>query len=209
MARAQKLTQPVIMKLLDSAYEASLTGLPGFDSSEELAENYLKNSSNVSEAADKIVKWQIAKCGASGFISGLGGILTLPVAVPANMASVIYVQMRMIASIAYMGGYDIYDDRVKSLVYMCLCGTSAADIAKDMGIQIGKKLSESLIKKIPGNVIVKINQKVGFRLLTKFGEKGIINLGKMIPLAGGVIGAGFDIGSTKVIANIAKKTFIN
>ncbi len=209
MAKAQELSQSMIMKLLDSAYEASLNGLPGFDSSEELAESYLRSSNSIEVASDKLVRWQLAKCGTSGFISGLGGILTLPVTVPVNMASVIYVQMRMIASIAYMGGYDIYDDRVKSLVYMCLCGTSAADIAKDMGIQIGKKLSESFIKKIPGNVVVKINQKVGFRLLTKFGEKGIINLGKMIPLAGGIIGAGFDIGSTKVIANIAKKTFIN
>jgi hypothetical protein len=37
-------------------------------------------------------------------------------------------------------------------------------------------------------VITKINQKVGFRLLTKFGSKGVINLGKMVPLTGGIIG---------------------
>lgn len=209
MARAQKLTQPMIMKLLDSAYEASLNGLPGFDSSEELAESYLRTSNSTHEASDRLVKWQIAKCGASGFISGLGGIITLPVAVPANIGSVIYVQMRMIAAIAYIGGYDIYDDSVKSLVYICLCGKGASDIVKEAGIQIGKKISGSLIKKIPGNVIVKINQKVGFRLLTKFGEKGIINLGKMIPLAGGIIGAGFDIGSTKIVAKVARETFVD
>lgn len=64
-----------------------------------------------------------------------------------------------------------------------------------------------ICKKIPGHVFVKINQKVGFRFVTKFGEKGIINMGKMVPLAGGIIGLGFDAASTRIIANIAKNTF--
>lgn len=33
----------------------------------------------------------------------------------------------------------------------------------------------SMVKKIPGTVITKINQKIGFRFLTKFGSKGLIN----------------------------------
>jgi len=114
----------------------------------------------------------------------------------------------MIAAVAHIGGYDVNDDQVKSLVYMCLCGNSAKDIAKGVGINIGTKLSHNMIKKIPGATLTKINQKVGFRLVTKFGTKGAVNLGKMIPLAGGVIGAGFDGVSTKVIGDVAYKTFI-
>ena len=36
------------------------------------------------------------------------------------------------------------------------------------------------IQKIPGKALTKINQKIGFRFITKMGEKGIVNLGKMI-----------------------------
>ena len=64
------------------------------------------------------------------------------------------------------------------------------------------------VKKIPGTVLTKINQKVGFRFLTKFGEKGIINIAKLVPVVGGVIGGGFDLVETKVIANRAYKMFI-
>lgn len=64
-----------------------------------------------------------------------------------------------------------------------------------------------MVQKIPGTALTKINRKVGFRFITKFGEKGIINLGKMIPVVGGVIG-GFDFVETKVIANRAYKMFI-
>ncbi|WP_354002318.1 hypothetical protein [Pseudoneobacillus rhizosphaerae] len=49
-------------------------------------------------------------------------------------------QIRMVAVIAYMGGYDLIDDQVKSFVYACLAGSGAKDILKDAGIQIGKKL---------------------------------------------------------------------
>ena len=54
----------------------------------------------------------------------------------------------------------------------------------------------------------KINQKVGFRFLTKFGTKGLINIGKAIPVVGGVISGGFDFAETKIIADRAYKMFI-
>lgn len=62
--------------------------------------------------------------------------------------------------------------------------------------------------KKPGEALKAINQKVGFRLLTKFGETGAINLGKAVPVVGGVIGGGFDFATTKIIADNAYKMFI-
>ena len=53
-----------------------------------------------------------------------------------------------------------------------------------------------------------INQKVGFRLVTKFGEKGVINLGKAIPILGGLIGGTIDAASTHSIGKISKKVFV-
>lgn len=203
----KKISEDAMLQLLDNTYNLAVNGVLGEDSAEELANDYLFKSSSDEEAIKKLVNWQIAKCGTSGFLSGLGGIITLPVTIPANIASVIYVQIRMIAAIAHIKGYNIKDDRVRSLVYMCLCGKGATDIAKTAGIKIGNKLTESMIKKIPGTTLTKINQKVGFRLVTRFGSKGAINMGKMIPVAGGVIGAGFDTTSTTIIANVAKKTF--
>lgn len=150
----------------------------------------------------------MAKCTTSGFVTGLGGLITMPVAIPANISSVIYVQMRMIAAIAHIGGNDITDDSVKSMVYICLTGNAAVEIAKDFGIKLGTKLTQSAIKKISGEALKKISQAVGFRLVTKFGQKGIVNLGKAIPLVGGVIGGGVDLASTKTIGKISKQVFI-
>lgn len=205
----KNLTEVDAGNILSTIYKSALNGVPKVSRSvDEIAQDYMKKGSSPENAAIELAKWQVMKCGTSGFVTGLGGLPTLPVAIPANISSVFYVQMRMIAAIAQIGGYDVKSDQVQTMVYMCLTGTSVADVAKQAGIKAGEKGAEALIKKIPGAALVKINQRMGFRFITKFGEKGIINLGKMLPLVGGVIGGGVDAVSTSAIAKSSIAMFI-
>ena len=202
------LTPEQVTTALDNCYQKAINGIPYVSPSiEKFANDYLKRSANAELAAKDMIKNQIVKCTTSGFLTGFGGVVTLPVSIPANVGSVIYVQMRMIACTAYMAGLDVKSDQVQTLVYACLAGISVNEIIKSAGIKTGEKLAENLIKKLPGSVCTKINQKVGFRFMTKFGEKGIVNLGKMIPVAGAVVSGGFDLVETKIIGNRAYKMF--
>ncbi|MET3726464.1 hypothetical protein ABID52_000045 [Fictibacillus halophilus] len=201
------LTESKITQVLDWAYEKAVNGLPGTDTAAELAENYLRKHTSVDDAIDSLIRWQNAKGVTSGFVTGLGGLITLPVAVPSNIASVMYVQIRMIATIAYMRGYELKDDQVKTFVFVCLTGQAATDIFKQAGVKFGTAIAKEAIKKIPGEVIKAINKAVGVRLVTKFGEKGIINLGKAVPLVGGLIGGAVDGIGTNTIGKTAKKVF--
>ncbi len=202
------ITHEQMMELLDKCYISAINGLPGSQSCEAVAEEYMSKYPDIEVAVKKMVDAQIAKCTTSGFLTALGGLITLPVAVPANVASVLYMQMRMIGIMAVMGGYNLQDDEVQTLVYLSLVKTSVADICKGAGIQIANKVTMSMLKKLPATILTKINQKVGFRLLTKFGEKGTINLVQMVPVAGGVVSGGFDFVTTKSIAQKAYNTFI-
>ncbi len=203
------MTQEQIMDLLDRLYEQSVRGIQKVSPPvATLAQEYIDKNDSVDTAAKSFIHYQIAKCTTSGFLTGLGGLITLPVAIPANVGSVLYVQMRMIAVLAHMGGYDTKSDQVQTLVYACLAGISIDQVLKQVGIKIGNKVALNMVKKIPGEVLTKINQKVGFRLLTKFGTKGVINIGKAVPVVGGVIGGGFDFVETKAIASRAYSLFI-
>lgn len=204
----EKLSEGVIMKTLDFAYDKAVNGIPGLDSAQEMAENYLAKGGNKIDMANSLIRWQNTKATTSGFLTGLPGIIAMPITIPANIASVLYVQIRMIAAIAYLGGHDIKDDKVKSLVYLCMAGNGAKDILKDLGIVLGQNFAKQAVKNISGKTVAAINQRVGFRLLTKFGGKGAINLGKAIPLFGGLIGGTFDFVATNTIGNIARNTFI-
>ncbi|MEC6833876.1 EcsC family protein [Photobacterium toruni] len=205
---ANDITESKIMQVLDWTYDKAVNGVTGLDSAVDLAQSYTKNGSSSVEQANSLIRWQNTKAGTSGFLTGLGGLMIMPVSIPANITSVMYVQVRMIAAIAHLGGHDLKDDRVKAMVYACLTGNAAKDILKDIGIVVGKKMTENAIKNISGKTITKINKVVGFRLFTKFGKTGAINLGKMIPIMGGIVGATFDSVTTNQIGNIARRVFI-
>ena len=202
-------TQEDIMKLLDACYEKCLNGIPMISPSvEKMADDYLRKHESVESACRAMLRNQIVKCTTSGAVAGFGGAITMPVTIPANIGSVIYVQMRMIACVAYMANYELNCDQTQTFVYACLAGVTVNNVIKKAGINFGTKVANNLIKKIPGSVLTKINQKVGFRFITKFGEKGIINIGKMVPGVGAVVGGTFDLVETRIIANRAYKWFL-
>lgn len=203
------ISQEDIMKILENCYQKSLDGIPHVSPSiEQLSNEYLEKHPTKEKAAKAMIKNQIIKCTTSGFITGFGGIITLPISIPANVGSVLYVQMRMIACCAYIAGFDLKSDQTQTFVYACLAGVAVNELIKQVGIKFGVKLTNSLIKKIPGKVLTKINQKVGFRFITKFGTKGLVNLGKLLPGVGAVVGGSLDLVETKIIGNRAYKWFL-
>ena len=203
------ITEEQITSVLNKCYDMARGGRPKTQSCYELAEHYIEKYEDPNKAVSEFVKWQVAKCSTSGFLTSLGGAITMPVAIPANLTSVIYVQLRMIATIAIMGGYNPSDDEVQSLAFLCLTGASMSKVCREAGIKFSTKLTTSMIKKIPGEALKKINQKVAQRFITKFGTTGIINLGKMVPVVGGVVGAGFDFVGTNVIAKKSRQVFLD
>ena len=165
------------MNLLDSCYEKCLNGIPKVSPSvENMAADYLKKHKSTEEACRAMLRNQVVKCTTSGVITGFGGFITMPVTIPANVGSVIYVQMRMIACVAYMANYELNSDQTQTFVYACLAGVAVNSLVKQAGI--------------------------------KFGTKGIVNLGKLLPGVGAVVGGGLDLVETKIIADRAYKWFL-
>ncbi len=199
----------VIMAALDWTYDKAVNGIPKLDRAEDLAENYTSRAQSPEEAIDSLIAWQIGKAGIAGFVTGLGGIITLPIAVPAYFTSILWVKIRMVAAIAYIRGFDIRSDQVKTLVLACLAGTSATDLLKDFGVNVGSKLTQQAIARISGATLARINRAVGFRLVTKAGATGAVNLSKIVPFIGGVVGGSFDATITRAIGEVAKKMFLN
>lgn len=208
MEKSKMIKQEDVMNLLDSCYEKCLNGVSMVSPSvEDMANDYLNKYPTKEEACKAMLNNQIVKCTTSGFVTGFGGFIVMPIAIPANISSVIYVQMRMIACTAYMAGYELNSDQTQTFVYACLAGVALNNALKQASIKVGIKLANGVIKKIPGKVLTKINQKVGFRFITKFGTTGVVNLGKMIPGVGAIVGGGFDLAETKIIAKRAYKWF--
>ncbi len=207
--KAPTLSQEQIDQLMSTCYDKALNGIPGAKPCDKLASEYLAKYEDPHAAAKRFINAQIAKCTTSGFLTSLGGLITIPVTLPVNLTSVLYVQMRMIATIAAMGGLNPRDDEVQTLVYVCLAGMSVADLCKNVGVKVANSSAKVLVKSIPGSVLKTINAKVGYRFITKAGTTGTVNLIKMVPLAGGIVGGGMDLIGTRAIADRACKMFLS
>ena len=198
------------LELVEWIVDKAIQGVPPLlSSTEELANEYLQDLKykNNDERVDALIKWETAKNFSTGFVTGLGGLLTLPISIPSALGACWIIQARMAGAIAIIYGHNIKEDRVKTLVILSILGDGVKEVLKEVGVQIGEKFTKNLIMKIPGRVLKEINKKVGFRLLTKAGEKGVINLIKIVPIVGGVISGVFDASSCYSVGKIAKEIF--
>lgn len=199
----------MMRQFLDGAYLQVLNGFGLFPSAADMAREYLeKNAGDPRRAAEDLIVWQTTKAATSGFLTNLGGVATLPIAIPANISSVLYVQIRMIAAIAILGGYDVTSDKVRTLVYASLLGAAATDILKDAGIRLGERLTRAALQRITETVAKKMATSAAARLLGKLGLSSAGNFAKLIPIAGGIVGAAVDGGATRAMGAVAINLFL-
>lgn len=203
------ITEEQMMEVLNTLYVKSVNGIPKVSLPvDDLVEDYVTKNKDIESAAKSLINNSTVKCGTSGFVTSFGGFASMIATLPANITSVMYVQLRMCCAIAKMGDYDIHSDQVQTMVFACLTGSAMSDVLKQAGVKFGNKFGTAMVSKIPGKTLTAINKKVGFRFVTKFGEKGIVNLGSLVPVLGGFIGGGIDIASTRVIGANAYSVFI-
>lgn len=196
----------LVKKLSDIA----INGVGPLEGAQTIAENYIVDTRlpTPQSKVDSLINWETSKNFTSGFITSLGGLITLPAGIVGALGASWAIQARMSAAIAVIGGYDIKDDRIKTMVVMSLLGDSCKEILKDFGVKLGTKLSQKLLERIPGRIFIEINKRIGFRLITKSGEKGLVNLARAIPFISGPIGGSIDAISCRVVGKAAKSLFI-
>lgn len=163
---------------------------------------------DVDKAIKRLISESVVAAGSAGFLTGLGGFITLPVAIPANIAGAMIINVRLAGAVAYLRGYDLNDPHTQVMVPLVAVGSNVQTSLATIGTQVGVKLSQQALKKLSVEVIRKINTRVGITLLAKYGTKrAVITLAKAIPFVGGIVGGGVDAALTGVVGAVAKKSF--
>ncbi len=194
-------------KLVSNILSVGVDGAGRFKGAREIAEEHRAHHVDVEVAIAKVIATHARVVTATGFATGLGGIATLPVAIPTDIAMFYAYAGRCAAAVAYLRGYDIESDEVRSVVLLSLLGAGGVAAASKVGVELGTKTAMAALKKLPGKVLIEINKKVGFRLVTKAGAKGVVNLGKLVPFVGGGVGATVNAVGMRTVANYAKSNF--
>jgi hypothetical protein len=188
----------------DWVYERALGGAPGLDGAEAVALDYRARYADDEAAISALIAWHSGQAGAAGFVTGMGGALTLPVAMPAHLLSTLYIQVRLAAAIAHLRGWDIRSDEVRLAAFACLAGATAADRLKQAGIAAGAPLLQQAVTRLPADLLKHFGGAIGGQIAGRAGRHGVMRL---MPLLGGVLSGGFDAAATRLIGDAAKRIF--
>lgn len=156
-----------------------------------------QHDGNEDEAIRDLIEKHVRYAGGQGFLTNLGGVVAMAVAVPANIAGLALIQCRLVAAIAHLRGYDLEDPRTRDAILVALLGEE-------------RLLAQIRAKKIPGTPMaiatapvhdpqldVLVANEVAAELLTKVaGKRLATTVGRRIPVVGGMVGAGTDGYST-------------
>lgn len=207
MTERNKLMQNIEEYLTSVA----VNGADPISSSVKLANEYSSNPKFANMDVDKLtrilIKNESLKSFGTGFILGLGGLVTLPVTLPSGLLAQWVIQSRLVGAIAVLHGHSLHEEYVKTVILFSLLNLKLSNIFKEAGVNVAKKITLKAISKIPTEIIKQINKKLGIRLITKAGEKSVVSITKVVPVVGGFVSGGFDAASCYSVGRVAHKFF--
>jgi hypothetical protein len=203
-SRLERTATTIVTRLVD----AGIDGVGPLDPAADAAEAARAAAGSTEDAIERLVATHLKLAAAGGFVTGLGGFVTLPVALPANVAGFYGIATRLVAGIAHLRGYDVTQPEVRTAVLLTLVGADSRSILAKGGISPVGKISDLALQRLPGPALMVINKGIGFNLLSQLGRKGLSRLGRGLPLAGGVIGGGLDYWLLRRIAQNARDEFV-
>ncbi|HET8560306.1 MAG TPA: EcsC family protein [Marmoricola sp.] len=208
--RVAEIAPGITSSVVHEALERAIKGvgpLPGAASAadKQLAEQH----GDVERGIHEVIENHIRYAAGEGFLTNLGGLVTMAVTVPANIAGLALIQCRMVAGIAHLRGYDLDDPRTRDAILAALLG-------EDRVNQLIRK------KRIPGTPMAiatapvhdphldtLMASEVAAELVTRVaGKRLAATVGRRVPVVGGVIGAGADGFSTWQVGRYAGRELL-
>ncbi len=208
-AAARRATPAIATRGARQFLDRAINGFPGFPGAREVARRHLSRRRDVDAAVRDVIDQHVRLAGAQGFVTNLGGVVTMPVTIPANLAGIALLQVRMVAATLHLRGYDVADPHVRTAALLTLLGED--DVRK--GVKNGTfpglphaiagargDVDPRLLDRIASDVTAALTTRIG-------GKHATLTVTKRVPVIGGAVSAGVDAYSTYVIGRYADREF--
>ena len=174
--------------------EQALSGVPPFSPASALVEELRRKMPDATPRAQarKLILRESVKNFSTGFLTGLGGPVTLPLAVPSSILSSWLLQARLVAAVALLHGHDLEDPRLRSLVLWALFGDTVKEVLKTGSVPLANRITAKLVVQLPASVFMAVERKLGLVFLERTTRWGMNNLLKIVPVVGGAVAGTID-----------------
>lgn len=147
---------------------------------------------------------------AQGMATNLGGLVTAAMAIPANIAGLAFLQIRLTGAILHLRGYDVYDARVQNAILAALLGEAKIlELLREAKVPTTPMAIATAPVEDPQLGVVLANE-VAAELVTRVGGKRLATtVARRTPLVGGFFGAGTDAYWTWQAGRYADREFLS
>lgn len=191
---APDLTTKAVLEALHHAIE----GVGPLPPAARAAEKQLtEQHGNVERAVHEVIENNVRLAGAQGFVTNIGGLVTAPITLPANVTGLALIQCRMIAGIAHLRGHDLSDPKVRNAILACLLGEELVNPLIKRKKLPGTPMALATAPAYDAQLSTMLAGEVATFLISKVtGRRLVMVATKRVPVVGGIVGAGADGYST-------------
>jgi hypothetical protein len=208
--RIQELAPGLTTGFVREALHRAIDGVgPLAPAAEAAAKQLTEQRGNVDRAIHEVIENNVRIAGAQGFVTNIGGLVTMAVTIPANVTGLALVQCRMVAGIAHLRGHDLDDPRVRNAILALLLGEEqVGDLVKKKKLPATPMALATAPAHDP-TLDATISAVVATDLITRVaGKRLATTVGRKIPVVGGVVGAGADGFATWKIGRYADRELL-
>jgi uncharacterized protein (DUF697 family) len=213
MALAPKVTNlapGLTASFVHQALDKAIAGVGPLPSAASAADKQLaEQHGDVEDAIHEVIENHVRLAGAQGFLTNIGGLVTMAVTVPVNLSGLALIQCRMVAGIAHLRGYDLADPRTRDAILACLLGeerilrmlTSRTLPGTPMEIAAAAAHDPALDRQLGTDVASELVARAT-------GKRLAATVGRRVPVVGGMVGAGTDAFVTWKIGRYVDREFL-
>ena len=208
--RIQELAPGLTGSFVREALNRAIDGVGPLAPAAAAADSQLREQrGDVERAIHEVIENNVRIAGAQGFVTNVGGMITMTITIPANVTGLAVIQCRMVAGIAHLRGHDLADPRVRNAILALLLGEEqvhelvrrrkipSTPMAIATAPAHDPTLDGALAAVVASDIVARV---AGKRLATTLARK--------IPVVGGVVGMGADGYATWRIGRYADREML-
>lgn len=208
--RIQELTPGLSTGFVREALNRAIDGIGPLAPAAVAADKQLaEQRGDVERAIHEVIENNVRIAGAQGFATNVGGLVTMAMAIPANVTGLAVIQCRMVAGIAHLRGHDLSDPRVRNAVLALLLGEESVTemVRKKKLPATPTALATAPVHDptLDGTISAVVASDIFTRVV---GKRLATTVGRRVPIVGGVVGAGADGFATWKVGRYADRELL-
>ncbi|GAA5114446.1 hypothetical protein GCM10023339_20160 [Alloalcanivorax gelatiniphagus] len=208
--RIQGLAPGLTNGFVREALNRAIDGVGPLAPAAEAADKQLaEQRGNVERAIHEVIENNVRIAGAQGFATNVGGLVTMAVAIPANVTGLALIQCRMVAGIAHLRGHDLDDPRVRNAILTLLLGEEQVNELVKKKKLAGPPMALATAPAHDPTIDGVISSVVATDIIARVaGKRLATTVGRRVPVVGGVVGMGADGYATWKIGRYADRELL-